>query len=282
MINIENEKLKISVNPLGAELSSAVLKSNGREYIWQGDPVIWSGHAPILFPICGRLSKDTYFYGGERFSMPKHGFARRREFEIIKIGQDMASFVLRSDAKTHMSYPFDFELRVSFYIDENVIKTVYSVVNTGAENKMYFSLGAHPAFNVEIGGSVIFGSSGRLETLTVNGDALIDGSRLMAENGDRITLTNDIFSNDAVILPSPSFDNVSVASPDGNVLVKMKFGKVPYLLMWAKPGAPFVCVEPWHGIPDSAGEPRDISEKNGVISLDPNEKFDFETQIELI
>ena len=281
MINIESDKIRISVNPLGAELSSAVMKSTGREYIWQGDPTVWSGHAPILFPICGRLSKDTFLYDGERYSMPKHGFARRREFEILEITQNSVSFVLRSDAKTHLSYPFDFELGVAFSVDENVIKTVYSVMNTGSE-KMYFSIGAHPAFNVQLGGSVVLGSAGKIETLTVNGDALIDGSRIISENGDRIVITEDVFENDAVILKSPKFRHVSVVDADGKTLVKMKFGKTPYLLFWAKPGAPFVCVEPWHGIPDSAEEPKDISEKNGIISLEPNEKFEFETEIELV
>ena len=279
MINIENEKLKVSVNPLGAELSSATLKENGRDYIWCGDPTVWSGHAPILFPICGRLAKDTFFVDGERFSLAKHGFARRREFDLLEVEQERASFVLRSDAKTKMQYPFDFEFGVSFSLDGNKLKTVYSTVNTGSGD-MYFSVGAHPAFNVSLGGKVVFPKTGKIETLTVSPDGLISGKKTYAEKGDSVTLTEDVFENDALIIPSPKFTSAEVHDENGKKLVKMTFGKVPYLLMWAKPGAPYVCIEPWHGIPDDVGEPHEISEKKAIIKLGAGEKFDFETEIE--
>ena len=279
MINIENEKLKVSVNPLGAELSNAVLKENGRAYIWQGDPTVWSGHAPILFPICGRLAKDTFFIDGERYTMAKHGFARRREFDLLEVEQERASFVLRSDAKTKMQYPYDFEFAVSFSLDESKLKTVYSTINTGSED-MYFSVGAHPAFNVALGGKVVFPIKDKIETLTVSSDGLISGVRTYAENGNSVTLTEDVFENDALIIPSPKFSSAEVHDENGKKLVKMTFGEVPYLLMWAKPGAPYVCVEPWYGIPDDVGEPHELKEKNAIIKLGAEEKFDFETEIE--
>lgn len=279
MINIENDKLKVSVNPLGAELSSATLKENGREYIWEGDPTVWSGHAPILFPICGRLAKDTFFVEGERFSLAKHGFARRREFDLLEVGQDRASFVLRSDAKTKMQYPFDFEFAVSFSLDGSKLKTVYSTVNTGSGD-MYFSVGAHPAFNVPLGGKVVFPVTGKIETLTVSSDGLISGVKTYAEKGNAVTLTEDVFENDALILPSPKFDHAELYDENGKKLVKMTFGKVPYLLMWAKPGAPYVCIEPWHGIPDDVGEPHELKDKKAIVTLGPGERFDFETEIE--
>lgn len=279
MINIENEKLKVSINPLGAELSNAVLKENGREYIWKGDPTVWSGHAPILFPICGRLAKDTFFVDGERFSLPKHGFARRREFDLLEIEENRASFVLRSDAKTKMSYPFDFEFAVSFSLDESKLKTVYSTVNTG-NKKMYFSVGAHPAFSVGLGGRVVFPIKDKIETLTVSSDGLINGTKTYAESGDGITLTESVFENDALIIPSPKFESADVCDENGKKLVTMRFGKVPYLLFWAKPGAPYVCVEPWFGIPDDVGEPHELKDKKATIALGAGERFDFETEIE--
>lgn len=279
MINIENDKLKVSVNPLGAELSSAVLKENGREYIWEGDPTVWSGHAPILFPICGRLAKDTFFIDGERYTLAKHGFARRREFDLLEVEQEHASFVLRSDAKTKMQYPYDFEFAVSFTLDGNKLKTVYSTVNTGSGD-MYFSVGAHPAFRVALGGKVVFPVTGKIETLTVSSDGLISGIETYAEKGNSVTLTEDVFVNDALILPSPKFDHAELYDENGKKLVKMTFGDVPYLLMWAKPGAPYVCIEPWHGIPDDVGEPHELKDKKAIVKLGAGERFDFETEIE--
>lgn len=279
MIIIENEKLKISINPLGAELSNAVLKENGRDYIWEGDPTVWSGHAPILFPICGRLAKDTFYINGDRYTMAKHGFARRREFDLLEVEETRASFVLRSDAKTKMQYPFDFEFAVSFSLDGSKLKTVYSTVNTGGET-MYFSVGAHPAFSVGLGGRVVFPIKDKIETLTVSSDGLINGIRTYAECGESVTLTEDVFQNDAIILPSPKFESADLCDKNGKKLVTMRFGKVPYLLMWAKPGAPFVCIEPWHGIPDDVGEPHEIKDKKAIIKLAAGERFDFETEIE--
>lgn len=279
MISIENEKLTVSVNPLGAEISSVVMKENGREYIWQGDPTVWSGHAPVLFPICGRLAKDSYTFRGERYSMPKHGFARRREFDLLEIEDERASFVLRSDAKTKISYPFDFELAVSFSLCDRTLKTVYSVVNTG-EGDMFFSIGAHPAFSVGLGGRVKLPKKEKIETLTVSPEGLINGKINVSESDDGITLTNNVFENDALIFDAPDYEGVELIDENGKKLVRMDFGKVPYLLLWAKPGAPFVCIEPWHGIPDSVGEPREIAEKNAIIKLGVGERYDFNTEIE--
>ena len=281
MIIIENEKLKAVVNPLGAELQSVVRKADGREYMWKGDPAVWSGHAPILFPICGRLAKDSYIYNGERFSLPKHGFARRREFDLLEVAHEHASFVLRSDAKTKIAYPFDFELAVSFSVEDNKLKTEYTVVNTG-DSEMFFSLGAHPAFAAEIGGKILFPSSCDIDVLTVNSDGLLDGRENNSENCDGIVITDTVFENDAVIIKSPDFESVTLASKSGEPTVKMTFGKVPYLLFWAKPGAPYVCIEPWYGIPDDSGEVMNISDKKGMIKLGAGESFKFETVTEFL
>ena len=243
MINFENELLKVSVNPLGAELFSVMRKSDGTEYIWQGDPTVWSGRAPVLFPICGRLAKDTYYLNGEQYILPKHGFARRKPFTLADLRDDGATFILTADEKTMISYPFDFELTVDFSLKENVLKTVYTVINK-SEGTMYFSLGAHPAFNVGVGGFVVMPKKEKITTLTVSSEGLIDGEKLVSECSDRIELTPTVFENDALIFASPSYDHVDVVSPEGKKLVRMSFGKTPYLLLWAKPGAPYVCVEP--------------------------------------
>ena len=279
MINFENDLLKVSVNPLGAELSSVIGKASGTEYMWQGDPTVWSGHAPVLFPICGRLAKDTYFLDGEQYILPKHGFARRKEFVPVEVRENGAKFVLTADEKTKISYPFDFELNVDFSLCENVLETAYTVINRG-DKTMYFSLGAHPAFNVDLGGCVILPSVGTIKTLTVNDEGLINGEKVYAENSDRVELTEKVFENDALIFRSPSYTFADVASPDGKKKVRVHFGKVPYLLLWAKPGAPYVCIEPWHGVPDGAGEPHELSEKEAIIALDGGEKFIFETKYE--
>jgi len=281
MINFENDRLKASVNPLGAELSSVVDKASGREYIWQGDPTVWSGRAPILFPICGRLSKDTFLFEGEKFALAKHGFARRKAFTPKDVRDCGTTFALSADEKTMISYPFDFELTVDFSLCENTLITTYTARNSG-DKTMYFSLGAHPAFNVDLGGYVVMPCAGTIKTLTVNGEGLINGEKVLSNCSDRIELTENVFENDALIFKSPQYTYVDVNAPDGTGIVRVHFGKVPYLLLWAKPGAPYVCVEPWHGVPDAAGEPRELKEKEAIIALDQGEKFVFETKYEFL
>ncbi|MBQ0126342.1 MAG: aldose 1-epimerase family protein [Clostridiales bacterium] len=281
MITIENEKLKVSVSSFGAELQSAVNKESGKEYIWQGDPAYWTGRAPILFPICGRLSDDTFLYDGNRYFLQKHGFARKSEFAPEIVDTSNARFTLLSNEKTKVSYPFDFALCADFSLDKNVLNVNYTVTNTG-ENEMYFSLGAHPAFNVALGGYVEFEKTESTKVLLAGSDGLICSERDIGGDGKKIVLTQNVFDDDALIFDHIASESATVYSENGDALVKMTFGKVPYLLLWAKPGAPYVCIEPWHGIPDFSGEPGEIRNKRSIVTLGAGEKFEFDTKIEFI
>lgn len=278
MITIENDLLKVKIDELGAEMSSVISKRTGREYIWQGSPDIWTGHAPILFPICGALSRGEYYHKGEKYALPKHGFARRMKFSVAEAFHDSAVFSLLASDETKKVYPFDFELRVSFKLGENKLKTTYRVINRANET-IYFSIGAHPAFNVALGGRVVLEKNENMSTLVADNNGLIDGNRKGDGNGNIVSLTNDIFCDDALIFDAPNSTCAAVESENGEKIVKMSFGNVPYLLLWAKPGAPYVCIEPWHGIPDSAGDPLDISKKPAIVSLDSG-YYDFVTETE--
>jgi len=281
MFIIENDFLTVGVNPFGAELWSVVSKKSGKEYIWQGNPEIWNGRAPVLFPICGRLSGDSYEYGGKRYSLPKHGFARRNQFEITLYDSNSATLALRSNNKFKNVYPFDFELYVRFVLDGRTLKTIYTVVNSDSD-KMYFSIGAHPAYNVEIGGSVVFSEKGRIETLLTNSAGLVisDKRKLLAECDDTLVLDGHNFDDDALIFEAPKSESVEVKDPDGKTAVKMTYGKVPYLLLWSKPGAPYVCVEPWHGIPDFDDGDRPFEEKRAIVAVESGKEFEFVTTAE--
>src|SRR3546814_10468834 len=79
-------------------------------------PAFWTGHAPVLFPIVGRLRGDSYRLNGREYSLPQHGFARRSMFRIA--AQDDASGLFRLDADEEMQrvYPFDFRLDMAFAV----------------------------------------------------------------------------------------------------------------------------------------------------------------------
>lgn len=278
MKTIENDMLSVKINEIGAELSSVVSKRTGREYIWQGDPDVWTGHAPVLFPICGALCEGTYYHKGEKYKLPKHGFARRMSFLLSKSTDTSAEFTLCANEDTKKVYPFDFELRISFKLCSNELETQYRIINKNDET-MYFSIGAHPAFNVSIGGKVIFEKDENMSVLIADKNGLIDGKRNGNGSGNSVLLTNHTFDDDALIFDAPKSTCATVVNENGSPLIKMNFGKVPYILLWAKPNAPYVCIEPWHGIPDNVGDVTDISKKLAIISLKDG-YYDFITKTE--
>ena len=147
---IENDYLTVQINDAGAELHSIVNKENGVEYLWQGNPDIWYGQSPVLFPFIGRLLDDKYRYNGKEYTMQKHGFARKRTFESVSCAGSEAVFVLRSDDTTRPSYPFEFELYVKFTLKGKTLQATHTVVNK-TDGEMYLSLGGHPGFNCAIG-----------------------------------------------------------------------------------------------------------------------------------
>ncbi len=149
MFTIENQELKVSIEAKGAELQSLYHKDYQLEYMWSGDPAFWGKHAPLLFPIVGTLKGNTYYYEGRAYSLPRHGFARDREFTVESQRADSITFLLQSDEQTRAVYPFEFELRVGYRLVSNKVSTTYQIRNPSSE-PMYFSVGGHPAFRVPL------------------------------------------------------------------------------------------------------------------------------------
>ena len=143
---IKNDVIKVQINSFGAELNSLQKIDEDIEYIWQGDSKYWARHSPILFPIVGRLKEDGYFYKNQKYSMSQHGFARDYEFEMIEKKDDFVEFRLIADEKSLEKYPFLFELSISYKLENSKLIISYKVKNSSDE-KIYFSIGAHPAFN---------------------------------------------------------------------------------------------------------------------------------------
>ncbi len=273
---IENEYLKVGIKEFGCEITSIYSKEDDFEYLWQGNPDIWSGQSPILFPIIGRLIEDKYILGDTEYDMPKHGFARKLPWKCLSKASDSISFILSETDDTLKIYPFYFDLKVSYTLIGNKLTVQHEVHNKG-KNEMYFSLGAHPAFNCAIGDKLIFDNNETLDTIKID---LLNSLRLpetfpVLNNETTITITEDIFKEDALIFKGVTSENITLASDSHNKKIRFNLGKSPYLGIWAKPGAPYVCIEPWYGVNDSIGKRVDFSKKEGINTLAPNERFDF-------
>lgn len=276
---IENEYLTCEINDMGAELHSLKSKENGKEYVWYGKTEIWYGQAPILFPVIGQLVDDQYRYNGKQYSMPKHGLARKLPFTLKECKGNKAVFTLESDENTLAKYPFEFVLDVIFELDGYTLKNTFNVYNK-SDRKMYFSLGAHPGFNCKVGDVLEFEEPETVCTERIDHtNLLIDKKYPLLDNEKEIVITKEIFEPDALIISGLKSKKVRLK---GENEIEFTFGDCPVLGIWAKPGAPYVCIEPWYGINDSHEIKNDISEKREIRSLEVGEKFDYTWKAEII
>ena len=270
---IENELLSAEINSMGAELHSLKSKKSGFEYLWQGNPDIWYGQSPVLFPIIGRLLDDKYRYEGREYTLQKHGFARKKEFTLVSCEGAKAVFSLKDSPETLEMYPFEFELRITFELDGGSLKVSHQVFNNSGKD-MYFSLGAHPGFNCEIGDYLEFEENETLRTEKIDTDAYrIPETFPVLDNSKKIVITKDIFNDDALILPGVKSKKVTLKSDKHKRQVEFTLGSPTYLGIWAKPGAPYVCIEPWFGVNDNREKKDSISQKEGIVKLGAGDCF---------
>ncbi len=274
---IENEYLTAQIDDMGAQLHSLVTKDDGFEYLWQGNPDIWYGQAPVLFPIIGQLAEDKFRYDGKDYPLAKHGFARKMMFEAADVEGARAVFILRSNEETLGMFPFNFEFAVCFELVGRAIKVTHTVTNLD-DKTMYFSLGAHPGFNCAIGDYLEFEESEEgAQVEKIDKENIIIGTKfdVELEEGRRLRLTPDLFAEDALIFSDLNSNVVTLKSDNSSRTVRFDFGDVPFLGIWAKPNAPYVCIEPWYGVNDDRIRYEDVSQKRGIQSLEPEETFDL-------
>ncbi|WP_210466466.1 aldose 1-epimerase family protein [Rufibacter roseolus] len=280
---LENEYVRVGVKTAGAELCSLVKKDANREYIWQADAAFWNRHAPVLFPIVGRLPQDQYLHQGKTYSLPQHGFARDQEFELVEEGQDRLVYELKSSEESRKVYPFDFVLRIVYTLQGQTLDVTWQVHHVG-EGEMLFSIGAHPAFNVPMqeGGAfedyyLEFSQPELLSRyLLEDGTGLQNGqTEPVLDNMAVLPLRYEHYEKDAMVFKAFKSERVTLKTDRHPHFVQMQFANFPYLGIWTKRvGAPFLCIEPWYGIAGTSGQPIELSEKEGMQSLGTNETFE--------
>lgn len=280
MIQLENDYLVVQAKPDGAELTSIRSKKDGTEYLWNGNPEYWNRHAPILFPIVGRLINNTYFVDGVSYELPQHGFARDMTFDVIHQEAGKVSFSLQANEETLQKYPYKFTLIVTYILEKNKVTVDYKVINTDRKD-IYFSIGAHPGFNCPINKNETFedyyfsfAEKEKMETYVLEGPYSKPDKKKLQEPTDMLPLSAQLFKNDAIILENMNKNEISIRSKKMDKYVTVQFDGFPYVGLWSKPeGAPFVCIEPWYGIADAIGESVELKEKQGIQQLAENEFF---------
>ena len=279
---IENEKLKVIVSTLGAELWSIYGKTTDFEYLWQGLEPFWKGRATNVFPNCGRLWDGKYTYNGNTYELPCHGFAKQQEFEVTTFSRTKIVLTLNSNEETKKVYPFDFSFTVTYLLKDNTLKTEYKVENKG-EEELPFALGGHPGFNLPLAKNLEFSdhylefSKKCVAKKLVLSDTCFyvnEKAPFALKESRKIPLKHSMFNKDAIFLYGTD-KTVTLKSDDAERYVKVSFPEMAYIGFWHNPKtkAPFICIEPWTGVPGIDGVIEDFSTKQEFNRIPQGETY---------
>lgn len=291
---IENDKFKAAIDEHGAQLTHLYNKDDDFDYIWNNDPV-WPKHCPVLFPAIGRSEKDKYFYDGQEYEMPQHGFAADQDFKVETNDGTKLVLSLTDNEQTRKYYPFSFKLTITWTLTDAGLTFHFDVQNTG-DKTMSFALGSHPAFNIPINGEGEFddyqldfepaGLDLKQYEIAKTPNPYRDGKviKLAAANGSHIDLNHDMYEDGLIIIENDGITGVTLSSPKTKHSIHLNLDDFRYFCTWTKEGAnaPFVCLEPFAGLPDIAGHEVDIMDKEGNLKLAAGETKPFEYTITLM
>jgi galactose mutarotase-like enzyme len=284
LTRISNDFLTVDVSSLGAEMQS-ITSTDGRNWLWNGDAAFWNGRSPILFPIVGKAPDNHVTIDGKSHEMNQHGFARRSEFVLAETTTTMCRFELVASEASKAVYPFDFLLALEHSLEGRTLTVAAIVENTG-NKPLPFGIGYHPAFVWPLPGA-----EGKLHVVQLDNSGepalvrLDNGLRLTEMRGSpfhkgHLALDHSLFVDDAMIFPEGAGDGLSFG-PEGGPAFKFKFENLPNLALWTKPGAPFLCVEPWHGTAPILGAGDDISVRPYGMVLEPGKSAQFAFSVEI-
>lgn len=282
-MQIANAVLTLELATLGGELRS-IRTADGAEWLWQGDPAWWGGRSPLLFPVIGKSPRDTVTIAGRPYPMASHGVARVSEFRLADAGPGFARFVLEATDETRQSYPFDFRLDITYTLDGSTIRTEAKVQNRDAE-PMPMQFGYHPGFAWPLPGS-----EGKPHAVALANGAepalyRLDADKLLVRKPHRSPFdTGHLrpdraqYEADAMIFVEGAGNHIAFFA-EGGGRIDMVTDNLPNFALWQKPGAPFLCLEPWHGTSPFNDQGDALEARNGSLILPPGESASFRMDI---
>lgn len=286
---LENDRLAVKISSLGAELQSLADKSDGAEHLWQGDGAFWGRRAPTLFPFCGRLKGDRYRLGDKVFQATQHGFARDCEHQLV--GQDGRSirFSLSDSGKTREKYPFRFRLFTGYELEENRLTCSLQVENPGS-SELPFSIGYHTGYLCPFDSahsirdySVVFERKETVDEILCDENGLLSGEKVrFLDDRDAMALSDEAFPH-SFILENPKSRWIALRENGSGRAVRVHLKDFPYVVLWSTPHrVPFLCIEPWHGLPDRADTDGRFLHKPGLRTIGAGQTFQCTQTIELV
>lgn len=289
--SVSNAVARITVSTKGGELKSFVNRDNNKEYMWQGKGPFWTGTAPQLFPIVGRVKEGKYTYKGAEYAIKSpHGFIRITELDLREITETGMTFGLKSNETTKKAYPFDFDYSVHFELDGKKLTVTQSVINTDKDT-MIFAMGAHPGVNVPMHDGVPFEKYYiEFDEKTEPEEYVCEAAYLtgkmrpfgLLENGKKLALRHDLFDNDAIILKNVC-RRLTIKSDDAPEFVRFCFDDFRNMGIWHtnETTAPFVCIEPWNGVPSLLDAAEYLETKVEMSTLAPGKTYTASYSVEI-
>lgn len=280
-VKLENEFLYVEIAEMGAEVTRIYDKTEDNEILWEGNPVYWKRHSPVLFPNVGKTYKNRVLINGTQYPTSQHGFARDNVFTCIEAANEKASFMFRSSEETKEVYPFDFELHINYKLNKKELTVEWQVKNCGDET-MYFIIGGHPAFRFakpeETKADYVLKVPGKekLEYVLIDiscGCANVDEVHTLQLSEETYPLSDELFAKDALVVDNGQIEEAWLCHKDGTPYVGVRSAGFPNYGIWSVEGAPFVCLEPWMGRCDNVGFNAELSEKPNVNKVEAGEKF---------
>ncbi|NME36612.1 MULTISPECIES: aldose 1-epimerase family protein [Fusobacterium] len=280
---IENSNLKVVINSKGAELTSLFNKKNNFEYIWQKDTKFWAKSSPILFPFVGTIKNEKYSYDGKEYQIKtRHGFARDNEFIVNKQGENFIEFLFSSNEETKKIYPFDFNLYLKYSICENELVFEYKVENL-TNGDMYFSLGAHPAFNLfEKNNNFVEFEKDEIGASKIIENGFLGEKTQELFKGKIFKFDEKTFEKDAVILEKTNSKKIFLKSLNSDKKLEFDYEGFKYIAFWNVPGSGFICFEPWDGITDYVNSNGKLEDKIGIEKLEKEQVYQRKIKIKVI
>lgn len=282
---ISSGQFTAAVNPLGAELSS-LRDADGRELMTDADPAFWTGRAPLLFPIVGKVAGNVLRVDGRTYPIKQHGFARRSMFAVVDRAPDRVVFALTDTDETRTRYPFAFRLEVAFCVSGTTLAIDVTIANPAA-TPLPASFGFHPAFawplpygEPRADHRIVFDADAPGTIKRLDG-GLIAGDRPLPLDGRTLLLDDALFAHDALIWDPVHAQSVTYGASSGPQL-RIAFPDTPHLGIWTKPGASFICIEPWHGLADPVGHSGEFRDKPGVFEVPPGGKKRIAMSVTLV
>ncbi len=279
-IYIENEHLCLTFVRKGAELQSVKGVDSGTEYLWCGDSKFWGKHSPVLFPIIGALKNNQYKFEDEIYELHRHGFARDMDFKYEQLSSTEILFTLIATDQTLKIYPFEFKLCLKYQLIQTKVYCTYEITNNGKKD-LYFSIGGHPAFAVPLNKVGVytdyylkFNKDEELSYHHIVDNLIVEETSTIKLNDGKLYLKHDLFYQDALVFKNLNSDCITLMNTKNYNGLDFHFKDFSYFGIWAAKDANFICLEPWCGIADGVNHNQQLEDKEGIVKLQINKKFE--------